>query len=283
MRSIEYQHLVLLLLSVINFYTTDAKELCPLCSSVTVLPINLGYVLDPNQNPPYKCYDAWYDLAQLVTTDAQCAPLQDQYRALCCTNSAAPPNTPSNPNPPAFSESGDQPMCRICKDDDYPGNPQHVITARYVGTYNCGSLYNRGRNGLIPGFMCGPLQDFAHSVCQCGEEAQANPPVPVPVQPNPPVPVPATRDPSPDPTPDPSPDPTPDPSPDPSPAPVEREYYDLTPTAIGARKKPPDVGNKAASRLYSPNRYRNRDGNRVLRGGNEKQSNPMESEEPLEV
>lgn len=63
---------------------------------------------------------------------------------------------------------GDEPDCPICGTDEYPGIPGAIIVARYVGEYTCSQLYNRGLNGLIPEFMCGPLQDFAAPVCGCG-------------------------------------------------------------------------------------------------------------------
>jgi hypothetical protein len=61
-----------------------------------------------------------------------------------------------------------QQTCPICERADiYPGNVNRVIVARYVGQYTCGQLYYRGMNGQIPGFMCGPLQDYAQEPCDC--------------------------------------------------------------------------------------------------------------------
>ncbi len=52
---------------------------------------------------------------------------------------------------------------------EYPGIPYAFIVARYVGEYTCDQLYGRGLNGMTPGYMCGPLQDFAKPICGCGE------------------------------------------------------------------------------------------------------------------
>jgi hypothetical protein len=59
--------------------------------------------------------------------------------------------------------------CPICgRKDEYPGNVDKYIVARYVGSYTCGQLFYRGLDDKIPGFMCGPLQDYAYEPCQCG-------------------------------------------------------------------------------------------------------------------
>lgn len=58
--------------------------------------------------------------------------------------------------------------CAICGNrDEYPGDIGRVISARYVGTYTCGQLYFRGLENKIPGFMCGPLQDYIYEPCKC--------------------------------------------------------------------------------------------------------------------
>jgi hypothetical protein len=58
--------------------------------------------------------------------------------------------------------------CPICgREDEYPGAVDKYIAARYVGTYTCAQLYFRGLDEEIPGFMCGPLQDYAYEPCKC--------------------------------------------------------------------------------------------------------------------
>lgn len=107
-------------------------------------------------------------------------------RNACCNPSAARPGATaaSNPNagganvalvsnaPPRLAnytgEVGNEPICPICGTEEYPGNPNANIVARYVGQYTCAQLYSRGYHGVTPNFMCGPLQDFARSVCGCG-------------------------------------------------------------------------------------------------------------------
>ena len=106
-------------------------------------------------------------------------------QAACCN--AAEPATPSaaaavTSTAAAYSGPvGNEGVCNICKDGSYPGIPYGFIVARYVGEYTCEQLYGRGLHGMIPNYMCGPLQDFAQPVCGCGiynpnTQAAANPP-----------------------------------------------------------------------------------------------------------
>lgn len=268
MRSLLFLVAVLSVIS-INTVVVEAALSCPLCSSVADVPKRLDYILEIN--PVKRCTDAWLQLGALDINSPQCAPLQGQYREKCC-GAAEPPVIHLPPTaPPADSNtgSGNEPVCRICKNDDYPGNPNAFIVARYVGEYTCGQLYGRGRSGLIPGFMCGPLQDFAYGVCKCeaGGAAPTSPAV-SPVAPN----SPPTADPSPDPSPAPVQTPTRDPSPDPSPAPVRTPTFELVPTALGARKVPQETKQdmKLSGSSISNNNFR------ALRGG-------REETEPLEV
>ena len=60
-----------------------------------------------------------------------------------------------------FNGYSNEPECPICGTYEYPGNPDEYIQARYVGEFSCGQFYDRGLHGLIPAFMCGPLQNFA--------------------------------------------------------------------------------------------------------------------------
>jgi hypothetical protein len=70
--------------------------------------------------------------------------------------------------PPYQGPVGAEPDCPICGTMEYPGIPQGLIVARYVGQFTCDQLYGRGLHGMTSDFMCGPLQDFAAVVCGCG-------------------------------------------------------------------------------------------------------------------
>ena len=57
---------------------------------------------------------------------------------------------------------GNEGVCMICMTDEFPGvGDDNSIHARYYGDFTCAQLYDRGRNGEIPGFLCGQLQNFA--------------------------------------------------------------------------------------------------------------------------
>ena len=46
--------------------------------------------------------------------------------------------------------------------------PHFTFSTRYLGTYSCGGYYERGLHGLIPAYLCGPLQKYAEEHCGCG-------------------------------------------------------------------------------------------------------------------
>ena len=139
------------LLGLSLFLTVQAGLICPLCGSVNKVPTRWDYVV--SQSPFKTCRSVYFEMAMKPINDPTCAPMQQQYQAICCNASGPPPAPAPAPTPP--TSSGGYPYCRICRNDNYPGNPNVMITARYVGTYSCGTLYHRGKNGQIPGFMCG--------------------------------------------------------------------------------------------------------------------------------
>jgi hypothetical protein len=132
---------------------SEAGKMCPLCGSVFNYPKRWDY---PVISSPYTtCRDIYFELGAMSITDPQCHSAEHRkYQAVCC-NDEIPPGWDKPPTPAPVSETGNEPTCRICKTDEYPGKPNTFISARYVGSYTCGSLYHRGRNGLIPDFMCG--------------------------------------------------------------------------------------------------------------------------------
>jgi len=96
-----------------------------------------------------------------------------KYRRKCCNariqlDPAASEDTVTPEMPPYEGLVGDEPNCPICRTPEYPGKPDEIIMARYVGVYSCGQLFQMGYHGMISRTMCGPLQDFAYSVCGCG-------------------------------------------------------------------------------------------------------------------
>ena len=211
----------------------QAGLICPLCGSASKVPTNWDRVVS---NSPFKtCRSVYFELAMRPIDHPTCAPMQRQYQNICCNGGGGPAPAPA---PVPAASNGGYPYCRICRNDDFPGNPNVMISARYVGTYSCGSLYQRGKNGQIPGFMCGPLQDRVYDTCGCGKKPPTNRPTPPPVprptprptqRPTPhptrlPTPLPTgrpTQRPTPLPTRVPTPYPTPEPTRLPSVAPTE--------------------------------------------------------------
>ena len=115
------------------------------------------------------CKDVYLEVAALTEGSSECTAQKQANEELCCGDAEPQPFNLPPTSPPVYSGPyGDEPDCPICGTAEYPGLPNAFIVARYVGEYTCSQLYNRGFHGLIPNFMCGPLQDFAESVCGCG-------------------------------------------------------------------------------------------------------------------
>ena len=150
-----------------------ASRPCALCGdSSAVSPKNYAFVLEID--PRLTCQDLWADLlTSNMATDETCRASKESYESICCEEEDPDPIISlASPPPPQDTNDGqdqsNEPICPICKTGEYPGNPSAFIQARYVGTYSCAELYTRGVAGLIPRFMCGPLQDFAQDICGCG-------------------------------------------------------------------------------------------------------------------
>ncbi|CAJ1967777.1 unnamed protein product [Cylindrotheca closterium] len=221
--------------------SVQAGLICPLCGSASKVPARWDHVVSTS---PYKtCRSVYFEMAMRPINHPTCAPMQRQYGAACCNAGAPPPPAPA-PKPAPIPSSG-HPYCRICRNDDFPGFPNAMVSARYVGTYSCGSLFHRGKNGQIPGFMCGPMQDRIHDKCGCGQQPPTNRPTPPPVpRPTPrptrrPTPAP-TRRPTPRPTPQPTRRPTPAPTPEPTskPSMAPSESPSTSPSSSPTTTKP---------------------------------------------
>lgn len=46
--------------------------------------------------------------------------------------------------------------------------PHFAFSTRYLGTFSCAEYYERGLHGLVPAYLCGPLQKYAEEHCGCG-------------------------------------------------------------------------------------------------------------------
>ena len=109
----------------------------------------------PGSLSPYECFSS---------------TLKSKYQNKCCNpNASVGGGTTSTPRLPAYSGPiGTNRDCPICGTREYPGRPNQLIVARYVGEHTCGELFGRGFHGVIDGYMCGSLQDFAYQACGCG-------------------------------------------------------------------------------------------------------------------
>ena len=150
----------------------DAGSICPLCGSVYAMPKRWDFILDTNTEPWTRCTDVYFEAASVPLGSDSCGEYQEKYKAVCCDDEI-PDGWNVSPTPAPEPETGTEPECLICGTNEYPGIPNTIINARYVGTYSCGTLFHRGKNGFIPGFMCAPLQNYAQHTCGCGEHNPA--------------------------------------------------------------------------------------------------------------
>jgi hypothetical protein len=166
-------HLARALIGLSLLFSLVQSEICPLCETAADLPKRWGFKLQDGRT----CRDVYLALAALDVQHTQCEVDKQEAQGLCCQDEEPEPfNFPPAASPVYSGQVGGEPDCPICGTMQYPGLPNAVITARYVGVFTCAQLYDRGLNGMIPSFMCGPLQDFAEPVCGCGNPN--NPPAP---------------------------------------------------------------------------------------------------------
>jgi hypothetical protein len=144
-------------------------QFCALCGSAYEFPKRWDYPVDSDVTPWKTCQDVFFEMGSMDIYDSMCPIMQQRYKDVCC-NEQLPTGWAVHKMPaPKMIEKGTEPVCKLCGDDEYPGIPGKSISARYVGVYSCGELYHRGKKGLTPGFMCGPLQDYAFQKCGCGK------------------------------------------------------------------------------------------------------------------
>ena len=163
------KHLELLVGFLLLVYAR-AGNICPLCGDIYSYPKRWDFVVDTNTGK--NCRAVYFEAAAVPPGHESCSEYQEKYKAVCCDDQI-PDGWNGSPTPAPEPETGTEPECLICGTNEYPGIPNTIITARYVGTYSCGTLFHRGKNGFIPGFMCAPLQNYAYQVCGCGEHNPA--------------------------------------------------------------------------------------------------------------
>ena len=178
-----------------------AEAVCPLCETLQDYPKRMQFLVAPGT----RCQDIYVDLGRYQPTDQFCIRSKNLYQELCCGDEEPEPIVAPT-EPPVFTgPRGPEPDCYVCREtNEFPGIPNQFIVARYVGDYTCAQLYQRGNNGYIPWFMCGPLQDFTYSACGCGEfnpNFNSSPrPTPTPLNNSNPPPPPPPPPPTPRPT-----------------------------------------------------------------------------------
>lgn len=134
-----------LLVAATFFVSVDAGLICPLCGSAYKFPTRWDYPVGGGKT----CRHIFFEMAYMQILDARCSPQQEKYKSVCCDAELPPGSSPQQTpqTPGGGGPRGNEPGCAICPGGVYPGSPNVFISARYVGTYSCGTLYHRGNNG----------------------------------------------------------------------------------------------------------------------------------------
>lgn len=103
----------------------------------------------------------------------KCAWEQIKYREMCCGQKKPSEieQVPTQPPGAAIPRTGDYPVCDVCWNKVFPGNPSMVINMLNLGVGSCKQYFEVGRAGMIVPQLCDTLQSFAYGPCGC-EEAE---------------------------------------------------------------------------------------------------------------
>lgn len=147
------------------FSLVQSAQICPLCETPADFPKRWGFQLQDGRT----CQAVYSALLSLDGNGSECQAGKQVAQELCCGEDEPEPFDLSPAARPVYGGPfGDEPDCPICGTREYPGIPDEIIQARYVGMFTCAQFFDRGLNGMTPSFMCGPLQIYAEEKCGCG-------------------------------------------------------------------------------------------------------------------
>ncbi|CAJ1959556.1 unnamed protein product [Cylindrotheca closterium] len=143
----------------------EALVPCFLCGVPDSLGSSKDCMLDETGT---TCFDVYKSI--LIAEDLEtCNANRAKYQEICCGDGdLSLCYTGPTLAPVYMGETGDEPSCKLCGTDEYPGLPHYTFSTRYLGTFSCAAYYDRGRHGLVPAYLCGPLQKYAEEHCGCG-------------------------------------------------------------------------------------------------------------------
>ena len=96
-----------------------------------------------------------------------CEKSQARYKQ-CCDGTYISPSPPSfPPTPSPVAKVGSNKICNLCRENQFPLDPHHVINMLYIGAATCETYYYAGLKGQIPTHLCDPLRFFAENPCGC--------------------------------------------------------------------------------------------------------------------
>lgn len=101
----------------------------------------------------------------------ECNQEIDEWRSACCGRT--PPKAVDLNLAPAgiVRKLGPNSRCGVCHNGDKPSR-NNVLSVLYIGAGSCKQFEMAGQQGLIPDYLCDPIQFFSYEPCGCGEFAR---------------------------------------------------------------------------------------------------------------
>ena len=160
--------IALLVLLFVN--CAHSEELCMLCKEGLD---QMAWPITVIENDGTTCSSKALKMAKSMQPESsQCTAQQAQWRGECCGRT--PPTSvemePAAPLP-EIRKIGNNNRCGVCWNGDAP-TKNNVMTVLYLGSASCDQYEMMGQQGLIPDYLCDPIQFFAYEVCGCGEFAR---------------------------------------------------------------------------------------------------------------
>ena len=159
----------ILLLLVPTLTKADSEDLCMLCEhgiQEILWPITII------ESDGTTCSTKALDMAvNMKPNTEQCNKEIDEWRSECCGRT--PPKAVDLDLAPAgiVRKLGPNNRCGVCHNGDKPSR-NNVLSVLYIGAGSCKQFEMAGQQGLIPDYLCDPIQFFSYEPCGCGEFAR---------------------------------------------------------------------------------------------------------------
>ena len=150
----------------------EAIEPCHICGGEGNKAIKFPHVILDGVGK--TCTQISLEVALNVPIDSNdCDNMMEEWGGECCSGKRPSGRDPPTGLPPQDIPTvryvGPHPVCKVCRDGDYPYEESMVINFLYIGSSSCAQYYVYGLEGRIEPHMCDPVQFFSYEPCGCGE------------------------------------------------------------------------------------------------------------------